>query len=105
MILFSDADDGNDSGAMSDEAGTDLKPSHPVTPLVTGTLTSIETKDGKAVSYSVMMDRTTIGSDVFLSDIVIDDPSVDALHAIIYLSGKSFYISDCSRKGTTYIAD
>ncbi|MBO4682165.1 MAG: FHA domain-containing protein [Clostridiales bacterium] len=105
MILFSEADEGNDNGAMSDQTGMDLKPSHPVTPLVTGTLTSVETKDGKAVSYSVMMDRTTIGSDVFLSDIVIDDPSVDALHAIIYLSGKSFYISDCSRKGTTYIDD
>ena len=57
------------------------------------------------LSYSLMMDRTTIGSDVFLSDIVIDDPSVDAIHAIIYLSGKTFYISDCSRKGTTYIDD
>ena len=52
-----------------------------------------------------MMDRTTIGSDVFLSDIVLDDPSVDALHAIIYLNGNSFYISDCSKKGTTYIDD
>ena len=105
MILFSDADVGNDSSAMSDTAGSDAESSHPVTPLITGTLTSIDAKDGKTLSYSVMMDRTTIGSDVFLSDIVIDDPSVEALHAIIYLSGKSFYISDCSRKGTTYIDD
>lgn len=105
MILFSDADEGSDPNAASDQAGTDAKPSHSATPLIMGTLTSINIKDGKTVSYSVMMDRTTIGSDVFLSDIVIDDPSVDALHAIIYLSGKSFYISDCSRKGTTYIDD
>ena len=103
--MFSDADEGSDPNAASDQAGTDAKPSHSATPLIMGTLTSINIKDGKTVSYSVMMDRTTIGSDVFLSDIVIDDPSVDALHAIIYLSGKSFYISDCSRKGTTYIDD
>ena len=105
MILFSDADEDSDQGVISESAGTNTKPPHPVTPLITGVLTSIDAKDGKTLSYSVMMDRTTIGSDVFLSDIVIDDPSVDALHAIIYLSGKSFFISDCSRKGTTYIDD
>ena len=105
MILFSDADEGSVPSEVSDPAGADAKPSHPVTPLITGTLTSIAAKDEKPLSYSVMMDRTTIGSDVFLSDIVIDDPSVDTLHAIIYLSGKSFFISDCSRKGTTYIDD
>ena len=97
MILFSDGD------IRTHISGTEQ--SHQVTPLFTGTLTSYATKDGKPLSYSLMMDRTTIGSDVFLSDIVLDDPSVDALHAIIYLNGNSFYISDCSKKGTTYIDD
>ena len=97
MILFSDGD------ASADIKGTEQP--HQVTPLFTGTLTSSSMKDGKPLSFSLMMDRTTIGSDVFLSDIVLDDPSVDALHAIIYLNGNSFYISDCSKKGTTYIDD
>ena len=105
MILFSDGDEGikpaENSGAQPVEAGH----ARAVTPLFTGTLTSSVMKDGKPLSYSLMMDRTTIGSDVFLSDIVLDDPSVDALHAIIYLNGNSFYISDCSKKGTTYIDD
>ena len=97
MILFSDGD------GSADTKGTEQP--HQVTPLFTGTLTSSSMKDGKPLSFSLMMDRTTIGSDVFLSDIVLDDPSVDALHAIIYLNGNSFYISDCSKKGTTYIDD
>ncbi|MBO4450515.1 MAG: FHA domain-containing protein [Clostridiales bacterium] len=105
MILFSDADENSYIDSMNGQTGSDPKTSHSVTPLITGTLTAIAARDGKTNSYSLLMDRTTIGSDVFLSDIVIDDPSVDALHAIIYLSGKTFYISDCSRKGTTYIDD
>ncbi|MBE7069848.1 MAG: FHA domain-containing protein [Ruminococcaceae bacterium] len=105
MILFSEGDGDSYSDPMNDLSGSGPEPSHSVTPLVTGTLTAMTAKDGKMLSYSLMMDRTTIGSDVFLSDIVIDDPSVDAIHAIIYLSGKTFYISDCSRKGTTYIDD
>ncbi len=105
MILFSDADEGKIIAATDSSTGDGSAPSHSVTPLFTGTLTSVSAKEGKTLSYSVMMDKTTIGSDVFLSDIVIDDPSVEALHAIIYLSGNTFYISDCSRKGTTYIDD
>ena len=105
MIFFSDADEAGKSTYKEETPGGVSEPSHSVTPLFTGTLTSFSETDGKPLSYSVMMDKTTIGSDVFLSDIVIDDPSVDALHAIIYLSGNTFYISDCSRKGTTYIDD
>ena len=105
MILFSDGDDSETIRASNDSPGKETEPYHSVTPITTGMLSAVSEKDGKPHSYSVMMDRTTIGSDVFLSDIVIDDPSVDALHAVIYLSGRSFYISDCSRKGTTYIDD
>ena len=104
MILFSD-DESEMIRASDDSPGKETEPLHPVTPLVTGTLTEVSPENGNARSYSLMMDRTAIGSDVFLSDIVIDDASVDPLHAIIYLSGKSFFISDCSRKGTTYIED
>ncbi len=105
MILFSDGDDSENYESDSDYEDIKTESTHSVTPLFTGTLTSISLKDGKPLSYSIMMDKTTIGSDVFLSDIVIDDPSVDALHAVINLSGKAFYLSDCSRKGTTYIDD
>ncbi len=104
MILFSDGDESGNVRPDKESPETETEPVHPVTPLITGTLT-YESKDGSIRSYSLLMDRTTVGSDVFLSDIVIDDPSVDALHAVIYLSGRSFYISDCSRKGTTYIDD
>ena len=104
MILFSDSDENGNITPFKESPEKEAEPLHPVTPLITGTLTA-ESKDGSVKSYSLLMDRTTIGSDVFLSDIVLDDPSVDALHAIIYLSGRSFYISDCSRKGTTYIDD
>ena len=105
MILFSDADDSIKPPADNDAQTISSGHSRAVTPLFTGMLTSSVIKDGRALSYSLMMDRTTIGSDVFLSAIVLDDPSVDALHAIIYLSGNTFYISDCSKKGTTYIDD
>ena len=104
MILFSDGDESESVMPFNESPKKETEYMPPVTPLITGTLTT-ESKDGSSRSYSLLMDRTTIGSDVFLSDIVLDDPSVDALHAIIYLSGRSFYISDCSRKGTTYIDD
>ena len=105
MILFSDDDESEMIRASADSPGKETEPLHPVTPLITGTLTALSPKNGTTSSYSLMMDRTAIGSDVFLSDIVIDEPSVDPLHAIVYLNGKTFYISDCSRKGTTYIDD
>ncbi len=105
MILFSDDDESEMIRASADSPGKETEPLHPVTPLITGTLTALSPGNGTERSYSLMMDRTAIGSDVFLSDIVIDDPSIDPLHAIVYLSGKTFYISDCSRKGTTYIDD
>ncbi|MCR4775476.1 MAG: FHA domain-containing protein [Saccharofermentans sp.] len=105
MIYFSDEDESERVRASEDSPGRDTEPLHPVTPLVTGTLTATSPKDGATRTYSLLMDRTTIGSDVFLSDIVVDDPSVDPLHAIIYLSGRSFFISDCSKRGTTYIDD
>ena len=105
MILFSDDDGSEMIRASADSPGKEAEPLHPVTPLITGTLTALSPGNGTERSYSLMMDRTAIGSDVFLSDIVIDDPSIDPLHAIVYLSGKTFYISDCSRKGTTYIDD
>ena len=105
MIFFSDEDESGMIRASKDSPGKETEPIHPVTPLITGILTVVSPDHAAARSYSLMMDRTAIGSDVFLSDIVIDDPSVDSLHAIIYLSGKTFFISDCSRKGTTYIDD
>lgn len=105
MILFSDGDENGAIRSRESISEKKNKPFDSVTPLSTGILTAVSAEGGAIDSYSIMMDRTTIGSDVFLSDIVIDDPSVDALHAVIYLDGRMFYISDCSRKGTTYIDD
>lgn len=55
--------------------------------------------------YAIYMDKTTIGSDVFLSDIVLKHKSVASLHAVIYMTGNSFYISPCSTSGALYLED
>lgn len=105
MILFSEGDENRTARPDGKIPGNRNNSHDSVTPLSTGILTAISAEGRTTDSYSIMMDRTTIGSDVFLSDIVLDDPSVDAIHAVIYLDGRTFYISDCSRKGTTYIDD
>ena len=55
--------------------------------------------------YAIYMDKTTIGSDVFLSDIVLKHKSVASLHAVIYMTGNNFYISPCSTSGALYLED
>ena len=60
---------------------------------------------GIRTQYAIYMDKTTIGSDVFLSDIVLKHKSVASLHAVIYMSGNTFYISPCSTSGALYLED
>ena len=60
---------------------------------------------GMRPQYAIYMDKTTIGSDVFLSDIVLKHKSVASLHAVIYMTGNSFYISPCSTSGALYLED
>jgi len=55
--------------------------------------------------YAIYLDKTTIGSDVFLSDIVLKHKSVASLHAVIYMMQNTFYISPCSTSGALYLED
>ena len=81
-ILFSDdpAPEYN-----SEQSNTDTKdePVKQYKPLTSGMLTLISAGEGVRSKYSVYLDETCIGSDCFLSDIVIDDPQIAPLHAVI----------------------
>ena len=48
------------------------------------------------VKKAIYTDRATIGSDCFLSDITIDDPSIEALHLEITGTDTSYMIRDLS---------
>ncbi len=68
-------------------------------------LESIGSEDGAPQSYAIYQDCTTIGSDRFLSDIYINSSSVSPIHAQIYLTQDTVYLSDCSADGKTFIDD
>ena len=87
-ILFSNTEYANETGIPS-AAQLILKDSVP----------------GMRSQYAIYMDKTTIGSDVFLSDIVLKHKSVASLHAVIYMTGNNFYISPCSTSGALYLED
>ncbi len=55
--------------------------------------------------FAVYLDETYIGSDCFLSDIVLDDNSVSPLHAVIKQENGSFFLMPSQGKGRTYIED
>ena len=55
--------------------------------------------------YSIYTDKVTVGSDQFLSDIVIDDDSVESQHATITFENKQYYLTDLSISHKTYIDD
>ena len=74
-------------------------------PLLTGSLTLLSDSKGISPQYAVYLDRTNIGSDCFLSDIVLDDPGVLPVHAVIKQKDGSFYIEPCEGNGKTYIED
>ncbi|MCR4689367.1 MAG: FHA domain-containing protein [Saccharofermentans sp.] len=58
---------------------------------------------GSEDSYSILMDKVAIGSDVFLSDIVLDNPTISPIHALIMRTRYGYYISSCSNTGRTYV--
>ena len=74
-------------------------------PLTSGMLTIISNSEGVRSKYSVYLDETCIGSDCFLSDIVIDDPQIAPLHAVIKQKEGSFYLVPSKGTGRTYIED
>ena len=53
----------------------------------------------------IHLDETFIGSDCFLSDIVIDDPLISPLHAVIRQRNGSFFLEPENGSGKTYIED
>ena len=61
--------------------------------------------DGAIIKYAVYQDLTTIGSDRFLSDLYINSPDVSPIHAQIFLTEDTVYLSDCSSDGKTFIDD
>lgn len=103
-ILFSDEPSAvikNDTNNVpkSGEAFTNLQP------LVSGQLSLISERKGVNSNYSVYLDETYIGSDCFLSDIVIDAPGIAPLHAVIKQKNGSFYLEPAKGTGKTYIED
>lgn len=74
-------------------------------PLFSGQLTLISDSKGINPNYSVYLDETNIGSDCFLSDIVLDDPEIAPLHAVIKQSNGSFYLEPAKGSGKTYLED
>ena len=78
---------------------------HQFQPLVSGQLTLISDSKGINQHYSVYLDETNIGSDCFLSDIVLEDPQIAPLHAVIKLKNGSFYLEPAKGTGKTYLED
>ena len=59
----------------------------------------------KVKSFSIFTDKVTIGSDRFLSDIVIEEESVESQHAAITYDNDRYYLTDLSSSNTCYIDD
>lgn len=74
-------------------------------PLKTGKLLLISDHKGINTRYAVYLEKTNIGSDCFLSDIVLDDPDVSPLHAVIEQNNGAFYLMPYEGTGKTYIED
>lgn len=59
--------------------------------------------EGKFMRFSIYMDKTTIGSDRFLSDIYINDDSLSPVQAVIETDADGIYLTDCSENHNTFI--
>lgn len=66
-------------------------------------LTSKQKINGNYISKALYTNKTTIGSDAFMSDICIPDDSINAIHAQILKNNNKYYLEDLSRDGTTYL--
>lgn len=97
-ILFSD-----DLVSPTDQEQQEEVPHYK--PMTSGQLTLISDSKGVRSKYAVYLDETCIGSDCFLSDIVIDDPHIAPLHAVIRQSEGTFYLVPAKGSGKTYIED
>ena len=103
-ILFSEAaltGTDNDTSQTQDQSGM----RHQFQPVFSGQLTLISDSKGINSNYSFYLDETNIGSDCFLSDIVLDDPRIAPLHAVIKKVNGSFYLEPAKGTGKTYLED
>ena len=66
-------------------------------------LNSRDPIEGKYMRFSIYMDKTTIGSDRFLSDIYINDNSLSPVQAVIETDADGIYLTDCSDNHNTFI--
>lgn len=66
-------------------------------------LSSISKINGKFIRKSLISDIITIGSDCFLSDIVIDSSDISPLHASISIRDGIYLLKDLSISNTTFI--
>ena len=98
-ILFSD------SALIQEDIRSDMPQDNVNTykPLVTGKLTLLTGTGSAQHDYSIYLDETCIGSDCFLSDIVIDDDCISPLHAVIKKEDGTFSL--LPKTGKTYIED
>lgn len=102
-ILFSEETSVNADNSSDQIPGT--RETNTLQPLVCGQLSLISDSNKANSSYSLYLDETCIGSDCFLSDIVIDDPGIAPLHARILLKNGSFYLEAAEGTGKTYLED
>ena len=103
-ILFSD----NPIISQPDEYSSESKNAESVntyTPLTTGKLTLISDNEKIHSNYSLYLDKTTVGSDCFLSDIVLDEQGIAPLHAVIRQTNGSFYLEPAKGSGKSFIED
>ena len=103
-ILFSD----NPMFSQSDDSSSESTSEDALNlynPLTTGRLTLLSDNDNINSNYTLYLDKTTIGSDCFLSDIVLDEPGIAPLHAVIKQVNGSFYLEPSKGSGKTYIED
>ena len=98
-ILFSDDMKPQQNQEHNEESVTHYKP------MTSGQLTLLSDTKGVRSKYAVYLDETCIGSDCFLSDIVIDDPQIAPLHAVIRQTEGTFYLMPAKGSGKTYIED
>ena len=79
--------------------------SYQFSPLISGKLSLLSDSKGVESKYSVYLDETYIGSDCFLSDIVLDAPGISPLHAVIKQKDGTFYLQPSQGTGKTYLED
>lgn len=102
-ILFSDSHSADTGSSPSEINGTGRN--NTFQPLISGQLSLISENKCVSSQYSLYLDETCIGSDCFLSDIVIDDPHVAPLHAVIKQVNGTFYLEPANGTGKTYLED